>query len=345
MKYKKILLGNDPWSETFKDYIKSLPHYETVMLWKMNLTQGVDIKLTPYYQHYLAVLKADGTIWNGIINTEEELLKMALNFKDMYDKRYNWRHTVPEIQISEDGQWFYGDLPVRIENNGDFYLYDGYHRISILLAYDMPISLTIVKREYEWQRMYEDLDELYSEHSLYQPIDHPDFNDWICDRGDKKEQVLRKIVKEFNIKSVIDCGVCHGFTLYKLRDLIVKGVGLEYNRTRYDATKIVYDKIGFEVRKLNIMDFESRTVDAVFALAVFHHLMRQHSKKDFEGLVKAMVWGGKHLIYSLPEKDEPQFHWMYDNIKYDTREYLICLTGYKNEKVYNVGRRKIVVLY
>ena len=53
--------------------------------------------------------------------------------------------------------------------------------------------------------------------------------------------------------------------------------------------------------------------------------------------------------HTVPEiqisEDEPQFHWMYDNIKYDTREYLICLTGYKNEKVYNVGRRKIVVLY
>lgn len=343
MKYKKVLLGNDPWSETFKDYIRGLSRYRTVKLWQTN--PNLAIKDTPYYKEYLAILKTEGTIWNGIINNEEELLKMALNFKDMYNKRFNWRPTVPEIQISGDGDWYYGNYPCRIGNNGDIYLYDGYHRISILLAFDKPITLTVVKRDIVWEGLQHDLDTLYQNHSLYQPIDHPDFNDWECDRGDKKERVLRGIVKEFNIKSVIDCGVCHGFTLYKLRDLIVNGVGLEYNTTRFLATEMVYNKIGYKVHKSNIMDFKFRNVNAVFALAVFHHLMRQHSKTDFEGLVKTMAWGGEKLIYSLPEKDEKQFHWMYDDIKYDAHTYIKGLTGYKNSKSYNVGRRKVIVLY
>lgn len=343
MKYKKILLDNDPWSETFKEHIKHLPHYKTVMLWKSN--PNLAIKDTPYYQHYIDILKREGTIWSGIINNEEELLKMALNFKDMYNKRFNWRPTVPEIQISEDGSWFYGDYPVLIKNNGDFMLFDGHHRIAILLAFDKPVNLTIVKRDLLWKDLCDSLDRLYTNHSLYQPIDHPDFNDWVCDRGDKKERVLRNIVKEFGIKSVIDCGVCHGFTLYKLRDLIEKGNGLEYNTTRFLTTKMVYNKIGFITHLSNIMDFNFIKRDAIFALAVFHHLMRQHERFDFEILVTKMAQSCKYLIYSIPKKDEPQFHWMYDDIKYDAHKYIKVLTGFKNEKFYSIGKRKIAVLY
>lgn len=341
--YKQITLGNDVWSEKFIKIITTqLPHYKTTLMWKKNI--NIKMEDTPYYKHFYNILQNRGTIWNGIINTKQELIKQYNNFKEMFTIAPNWKE---KNYIVYHNNMYFGKNTCYIKNNGDFELYDGRHRISIKLALEMPINLTICKREHKWEKLVKDLEKLYPTKQLYQSIPHPEFNDWKCFRDNTKENILQEIVEKYKIKNVLDCGSCHGYTLYKLRNLIEKGTGVEYNNTRFLITKLLFNKIGFSVHNTNVLNYlleNNIFYDSIFCLAIFHHLMKENSREQFELFLKKIKNNCKILVYSLPQSNETQFNWIYKEIKKDVYNYIQKITGFKNQEIYQLRNRKIIVL-
>lgn len=342
---KEILLGDDPWSQSFINIMKSLPYHDTLALWKSN--PDTKIEDTPYYKYYLDVLTKDGTVWNGILNDEEDVRRQTENFKTMYRIAPNWKpfRKVVSRQV-KNYTHYYGPCPIRINNDGNFWLYDGQHRVAILLFMQKPVKLTICERALEWQKLVDDLKEMYGGEKLYQPIPHPDFDSWECGRDNQLDDAVLKIVKDRQVKSVLDLGACHGYTLYKLKELLDSGMAVENNPLRYQVVKLLMSKLGFQSSNLNIKDYIQETpkhYDCILALAVLHHSMRLDSKADFDDLLKGIKAKTKLFLYTLPEPNEQQHRWMYDGI--DHHDYIKEVTGFENKRVIPLKSRKLIVLW
>lgn len=339
--YPKITIGDDPFSLTFLNYVKKLERYKTCLEWKTNI--NIPMKETTYWKSFKSILDNKGTIWNGIINNEKELEKQYNNFKEMFIVAPNWKPSGLE-KIIQKGEYFYGDMPCKIKNNGDIHLFDGWHRVSISVANKWPIKLSLCSKEPEWKKLTEEIKELYPSGSLYQKFNHPEFINAKCSHDKIQEQLVRTIVSNLKIQSVIDCGICHGDTLYQLRDLIEKGIGIEYNEIRYKMSKIIYDKIKFKTVNSNFVNFFNGTqpkVDAIFCLNVLHHTMKECKKDDFISLLKQMSISCSHFLYSLPEEREFQFEWMY---KEDVHKLIQDTLGFQNKNVYQMQVRKLWVI-
>lgn len=345
MIYKVVELKDDIWSLKLIDEIKKSPHYQTVILWKENI--NIDPEKTPYYQWLLEIIKKRGSVWNGILKTRKDILKQYNNFKKMFLNAPKWDND-PVHKRYIDGQiWYFGDYPTKIKNNGDIELYDGRHRLSILLALNLIPKITICNREGEWAIIKENLKQIYPDKSLYQPIAHPDYQDWKQGRDNEKDKILKNIIVKYDIESVIDLGICHGYSLYFLRDLLIKGIGIENTKERFKIANIVLQKCGFECYNDDIYNFiknYNKTVDCIFALAVFHHFMKQNSKKTFDLLLDNISKKCKFLIYELPNSKEPLYEWIYPEIKENIDRYIQEKIGFKLLETHVINGRNINIL-
>jgi len=351
--YKKVLIQDDPWSETFKNKIKSTPHYKTVLQWKENI--DIDLRETCYCQWLLKALQQfDNIIWNGQIKNEEDVLKQCEKFKDMFKVAPNWvekNEIETSVSKSDDNVWFvksgevtyfFGPITVRVDQFGDFTISDGNHRLALLLANGLPIEVVICERHEKWKDVIESVNKLYPM-VMYQPFRHPEFNDRKTSRSGITEKIIDKIVDDCSIKSVLDLGCCHGETLYALRNKITLGVGIESNEDRLKLVSLLFSKLKFEFSGEDIYDFlkkDTRQYDAIFVLAVFHHFMYFNPKEKFIDLLETICNKTNILLYELPEPHEPQYLWMYK----DFDAHKVIQSYFKTFESFKKDNRKIWLL-
>ena len=352
MENKKILIQDDPWSESFKSKIRATPHYKTVLQWKEN----IDIPLcqTFYYIWMTETLRDKGTIWEGLINTEQDVIKQCENFRNMFNVAPNWEESkeVVSTQVkSNDKIWFvkngevfyfFGPITVRVDELGDFVVSDGNHRLAILLGKDLPISVMICERHEKWQDVNGIIEKLYPV-VMYQPFRHPEFFDKKCSRSGVTEVIVNDVVDKFKVSSVLDLGCCHGETLYSLRKKISFGVGVESNEDRLKLVSLLFSKIKFEFSGEDIYNFlmkDEKQYDLVLALAIFHHFMFFNSKEKFLNLLDVICTKTKMLMYELPEPGEPQYAWMYE----DFDAHSVIQSYYSSIESFIKDRRKIYLL-
>jgi len=344
--FEQFELGKDPWSESFKKRIRSFAHYKTLQ--QLKDTPDIKMEDTHYYQWLMNIFLRDKTVW-GILNSVEDIKKQYNKFMgliqnpDLGDAADN----VLVSQVKNGVTYYYGHYPVRINADGSFKLMDGHHRIAIKLFNNEPIKLTICDRDSEWIKLIEDLEVLYQGKRLYQPVDHPDFRNWHSGRDNRIESELDSIFKELGVKSVLDLGICHGYTLYQLRHHLDWAVGVEYNDVRARISDALFKQLGFRVECTNIIDFirkREKSVHCVLALAVFHHIAKQH-RSEFDEVLQKIAKKAKVLAYTLPEKGEPQYDWMPENIRDDMHQYIMSVTGYPHRKIIKLRSRHLVVLH
>jgi len=318
---KKVLLGNDPWSQQFIKLIKSLPHYRTLIQLQNN--PAMPMEHTDYYKWLSDELTKNGTVWDGILNNKEDIIKQYKNFINMYEMAPNWKTLKDDngekilYQKIKNHYHYYGHYPVRINDKGYFSLYDGHHRIAILLFMKKPVELTICERSPNWEKLINELKNMYKGKNLYQPIPHPDFNNWNSSRDNKKENILKTVSMKYNLHSMIDLGICHGYTLYELKDVVKKGIGVESNPIRYKIANMLLSNIGFSCFNEDIFSFikhNNDEVDCILALAVFHHFFSNHSLNEFKEFLKLISQKTKYLIYELPHSKEEQYKWIPSDI-------------------------------
>jgi phospholipid N-methyltransferase len=338
--YKVVNLGCDPWSEELKLKILEFPHYKTAKMW----IENIDIAMveTPYYQWLKNELDINGSVWNGILNNEYDITKQYENFKRLFRIAPNFVEHEMMNRVINGCTHYFGPICVKIENDGGISIWDGMHRISILFALGYPIRFTICERQDKWQKIVDDLRQLYPT-LMYQSIPHPDFEDWNYCNNDIKELAIKGIVEEHKIKSVLDLGSCHGHVLYSIKKLLNSAIGVEYNRTRYNVLKLLFDKIGFVARNDNFFDVVeqcSQSVDCVFALAVLHHFSKENPIEKFEKLLDHIRRISNMLLYELPEPNEEQYAWMYQDV--DMHD--LIRSRYKDKTIIQMQNRKLVLL-
>jgi hypothetical protein len=340
MQYKVASLGDDPWSEDLKREIISLPHYKTAKQWMQDI--NIPMEETEYFKWLKSQLETDGSVWNGLLNSEKDIIRQYNNFKHLFEIAPHFREEQLITRIIDGVSYYYGPICVKIRDNGEIRIWDGMHRISILFAMHQPIEFIICEREDRWQELLSDLKLLYPT-IMYQAIPHPDFVDWpVCNYGIKEQQITN-VVMAHGIKSVLDLGSCHGHILYNLKDLLQSATGIEYNPIRYRILKLLLDKLGFEPYNANIFDAVNKTTkhfDCVFALAIFHHFAKENPIEKFESLLNRISEISGNLLYELPEADEEQYKWMYQGVDM----HALVQSRYKSSTIIPILNRKMVLL-
>jgi hypothetical protein len=297
---------------------------------------------TEYFKWLESQLEANGSVWNGLLSTRKDIIRQYNNFKHLFEIAPNFVEEQPTTRVIDGCSYYYGPICVKVRGSGEIRVWDGMHRISILLAMSQPITLTICEREDGWQQLLNDLKSLYPT-MMYQTIPHPDLVDWQCCNYDAKERQIADIVTANSIKSVLDLGSCHGHVLYSLKNLLQSAAGVEYNPIRYRVLKLLFDKLGFEAHNANIFDVASKTTkhfDCVFALAVFHHFAKENPIEKFESLLDYISKISENLLYELPEAGEEQYEWMYKGIDMHT----LIQSRYKSSIVIPMPNRKMMLL-
>jgi len=342
--YKKILIQTDPWSEEFKSSIRSSPHYKTILQWQENAT--IPLQQTLYYKWLMDIINETGTVWEGQLNNEQDVLSQCVKFKDMYSVAPKWdeRDDVIRMVISKNNglRYYFGPITVRINETGDIIVSDGNHRLACLLALDLPITVTICERHPKWVGVIDCVNRLYPE-VLYQPFRHPEFSDRKCSRTGRTEQIVNDVVDKYNVKSILDLGCCHGETLYSLRGKIKTGIGVESDRDRFKLTSLLFSKIGFKCAHADIYDYVQKDVqryDMILSLATFHHFMFYNAKERFLDLMSMVAKKTNMLMYELPEPHEPQYTWMYK----DTNVHALIQGYFTTTEFFQKDRRKIFLL-
>jgi hypothetical protein len=323
-----------------KNRIIDFPHYKTVKQWIED--KNVLMEKTAYYKWLKDQLIADGSVWNGVLKDEKDIIRQYENFKKLFEIAPHFKNAEPFYRIVNNNIHYYGPICIKIKDDGNFDIWDGMHRISILSAINHPINFTICERHEEWQKLLNDLKKLYPI-AMYQAIPHPEFDDWPCQNNNLKELQIIEIIKSNNIKSVLDFGSCHGHILYTLRNLIKSAEGIEYNQIRYRVMKMIFDKIGFIAHNddfFNIAEKYNKRVDCVFSLATFHHFAKENTLEKFKKLLEHIKRISNMLIYELPEQDEEQYSWMYPDIDMNK----LIQSGYGSKYVVQIQKRKLVVL-
>jgi hypothetical protein len=338
--YKVANLGCDPWSEGLKSQILEFPHYKTAKIWIENI--NIDMEETPYYQWLKNELDANGSVWNGILNNKSDIIRQYDNFKHLFWMAPSFVEHEIMNRVVNGVMHYFGPICIKIEDDGAMSIWDGMHRISILFALNYPIKFTICERQTKWQKIVDDLKQLYPT-IMYQAIPHPDFEDWNYCNNDEKESNIKNIIEEHNIKSVLDLGSCHGHVLYSIRELLKSAAGVEYNQIRYRMLKLLFDKIGFAAYNdnfFNVVEKYQGNVDCVFALAVFHHFSKENPLEKFENLLDHIRKISSTLLYELPEPCETQYDWMYK----DVDMHSLIQSRYKNKLVVQMQQRKLILL-
>jgi hypothetical protein len=341
---KTIKLETDYWSEQFLRTFKSSPHYKTALLYQEGV--NIEYKDTPHYLWLNSILKNEGHVWGNIIETEEDILNQCKNFKIMFDIAPNWKKLYEGVQ-EKDGNYF-GEFPCIIDGKGHLELTDGRHRFAILLAKKLQLpNLILCNRSEEWQEMYNNVQELYPDKHLYQPILHPDFQDYNQGRLTEKEDIIISLFKEYKIKNVIDLGSCHGYTLYRLRDIILHGMGIEYDEKRYYVTKTLLKNFkNIQIFNQDIGNYLSESkekVDCILALAILHHYIRQNTLDNILKLLDNIKNKCNYFIYELPDKSENSYLWL-SNILGDIHTFIQSRLEFQEIAQYKYNIRTIYIL-
>jgi len=345
--FQKFTLGNDPWSETLKRETRKTPHYQ--LLRELEIDPNIKMEDTSYHQWLMKGLKRNGSVWGLLYN------------KNDIDKQYNRYVELiknPELgesnkttligKESKNGMLYYGPYPTIIKADGTFRLTDGRHRIAIKLFNNNSIELTICERDVIWSKLINDLKALYVDKKLHQPFDHFDFKDCESNRDNEVEKKLDQIFTDFNVKNVLDLGICHGYTVYKLKHHLNWAIGVEYNKTRYQISKALFDQLGFTTHNMNIVDFMEKyntRTDCILSIAVLHHILRQKPINKVNSFLEKISKFTKMFIYTLPEPGEPQYLWIPEHIRKNIHNYIFEKIAFPYRKCIKLRSRKLVVLH
>lgn len=340
---KIIIDESSPWGKPFIQKIKDSRHYRTIKQWEKDI--NIAISDTVYYKELIDLIESGKPLWNGIISTKLELIDLINNFKDMYIN-YDEKLDSKEIIYDEKVDWYYGDYPAMIKNDGSFELYDANHRTAIRLIKGLPVTLTICNVDKEWTKLLSDLNKMYGGNkSLYQPIPHPSFNDWTSGYDQQLTDNIVEFVKDHDIISALDVGCCHAYNLYKINESLVLGTAIEYDETRYKIVSALTDKLNLSSFGGNVVDYlkaSGQEYDCVLATAIFHHIAKQSSKEDFDFCLTELGKRCKYLLYTLPVNDEFQYDWIKEYPNLD--DYIAEKTGKKVLKKIKLKVRELTIL-
>lgn len=210
------------------------------------------------------------------------------------------KHSALYRKIKKEGfnQNIQKHILVFIGRNGEILLRDGHHRVSILkhLGFPKQIKVTVKARHPSWSALKRDAYILHNKKLLYQPIDHPDFDDWKVHRicTDRFSSITR-FVDSIEKKKVLDIGCHTGWFCHKLTRMGARVVGVDTDRTRINIAKklSIYHGLSLNNPQLLRSRFEKylETTNQQFDFILFLSLLQHYLRKSI-----ARAWDAVDLI-------------------------------------------------
>lgn len=256
------------------------PYLDT---WKLVDTGVTTPKETPLY---LLMLEHYSRFKKKRLEYERQLLELRRAEADLIAEEWVRRHIELYQSIKQRGykpELREKPIQVRIRNDGAFSLVDGTHTVSILLHLKHEaVEAKVVERYPQWLDFKQKLYQMYGEKLLYQPVNHPDFDDWRIDRTDSHRiPVIHDLLSSWNGVKVLDVGSNMGQISLALVDLGATVTGIDPNQTRVDFANLLADYHDYpEENPLYLCEgfethLQSNSYDIALVLSVLHHYLRR----------------------------------------------------------------------
>lgn len=183
-------------------------------------------------------------------------------------------------------------LSLRINDKGRLRIVDGHHTVSILkyLGYKKKLEFTVVERDKKWLQLKQKLYDMYKQKLLYQPVYHPDFDDWKIDRGClDRWNIIKQHVENVKGKRVLDIGSNMGYFCERFTDLGARVVGIDPNPVRVQASRMFSEYHGYTEPPLYYCEkfeehLEDEDYDLVLLLSLIHHYIRRNPDEAWKAL-------------------------------------------------------------
>ena len=184
---------------------------------------------------------------------------------------------------------------VKIDAKGRFHLADeeSKSRVAYLLEKGLTkIPIKVVERDPEWTAFVKSLTN--SKRTIYQPITHPDFQDFRVARGSERLEMIAEDLQGQDLKGkkVLDVGSCLGYFARWFNKQGAHVEGVEEYRSFFNACQKLNDVKGTgveyhqkDIRKWLQSTGKDKLFDIILCLSVIHNIAQSG---DPEGAVRAL---------------------------------------------------------
>lgn len=247
---------------------------------------------------------------------ERQLLELKTGDCKRIAKAWVKRHIKLYQDIKRDGfkpSLRNKPLEIWIRKNGELAVKDGTHTISILkhLETHKTIKMKVVNRGAKWVELKQRLYKIYGKKLLYQPIDHPDFDDWIVDRpSPHRWNIIEETLGDVKGISIVDVGCCTGFFSHRLAKKGAQVTGLEPHEPRHQVCKTLseYHELSKDNPLFLTDTFEKHLrhnkYDVALVLSVLHHYLRKDPKLFYDA-VKRISKSCDRMILEVGTNRQP----------------------------------------
>jgi len=255
---------------------------------KQRFIEGRAWEDTEYYAFGQYRVRRDierGKVEEGDAETElaSRLEELEALYKSISEDGYLDQPKLNESGLSKQ---ISDEIRVGIRRDGRYLFVDGRHRLAIarLLGIE-KVPVLIVARHPEWDEFRATLPEKRINGRVYQQIDHPDLNDLPAQHSNDRLPLVLKAFEGYEPhgKRLVEIGAYWGYWSQQLSRLGFQCAAVEAmgKHARIAEKLRVATETRFEIWRGDIFDFPGiESYDVVFALNIFHHLIKTEERYE-----------------------------------------------------------------
>jgi SAM-dependent methyltransferase len=233
----------------------------------------------------------------------------------------------------------FGPISLNIMDSGEFDVFDipdGFHRMTIAACLGLPFTAYVMDRGANWNKLRIHLHEKHKRKYLYQPIPHPDFDNWEIGHGSPARfDAISTFVETNNLgEYVLDIGCNYGYLLYYLRNQIKAGKGIDMDWLASEIARRLLPKVGFGYQSITALDFmqeNQKDFSCVFAVSLLYHLFETNTIDETKIILRKIGEHSRCLIFD----DAPHYqNWPSEVTQDGLAAFVQKHTGFQNaEKI------------
>ncbi len=286
-KYKGRVLSGD-WDQ----HTKKFENLDLYLAIKSVCIDGKQWRETEFYNRILLQLNKGKRAWKCIDKSQLDARCEAilLLFEDIRNNGYRTQSEILKQKKIYHPLKNDDEIVISIGRNGDLLFSDGAHRLSIAKLLDIKkIPTKIAVRHRKWCNFRRKLNSYAKDRGgkLYQPIDHPDLNNFPSYHNcyDRFIIIKRNIYLEKGL--ILDIGANLGYFSGKFEEEGFSCYAVEKSKSNSYLMEKIKRSQNKTFKIINKSIFDSEEVlkikyDIVFALNIFHHFLKtEHNYKRF----------------------------------------------------------------
>lgn len=197
-----------------------------------------------------------------------------------------------------------------IHNDGSIVLDIGTEIVARALRDNIQtIPVEIIGRMSKWREIVTNLSQVYSGKKLYQPINHPEFNDWEIARGNERIDLINPHFPTLQGKRVLDVGCCLGHFSRWAYNKNAEVVGIEGFKTFYETAKMLNHLENTDVRydRSGVVEWlhkDKSQFDLIVCLSIIHNIAQQGHPEQAKWALQELSQRSPRMIFDIGEEGE-----------------------------------------